>query len=578
MARRQEQGSRRREQQERERRRREELEREESTAAGEKEKEKEKEKEESTVAAAMVATEKENGEDKEKEKEGEEEKFGQQFFRVFLPQQYGERLRIPLSFNQYLRNQPAGMVSLKGQSGNIWLAELAVDTEGLFFANGWKEFVRDHSIETGHFLTFRYDGRSKFSVVVFDGKCIEKPSAFHARPCKDLIVKLENGEGDMGMNATDPSQILVSPLGGSNENTRERVSEMDANGTILQRCSSVLEKGKKISPGVLVGTNKTASTSLNKDMSVSDQSESVPNEESIGTTRKRIREMDANGSTSEKCSKVSEMVMKKGPEASVVNNEASTSLNMDMNAAGPAESLLATPEDSNGTTRKRVKEINVNDSTFKKCSSASVKGKEKCPVASVGTYKSTTTSRNSTEESDSESSMLEQSISSIKAEISSPMRLRKNKDVPKCGKCQRQLLVISQRPPVTEEQKNHALQRAKKFKSKNPFALQIMKESYVYVGFFMNLPCGFVRDCLPRANKKLKLWDPQGKSWDVNYVYYSARAVGAFSGGWSKFSLGNNLEKFDICVFELISKDDIKVHIYRVVPEITPFLPGTNRK
>ena len=50
---------------------------------------------------------------------------------------------------------------------------------------------------------------------------------------------------------------------------------------------------------------------------------------------------------------------------------------------------------------------------------------------------------------------------------------------------QRQLKVISQRPVITEEQKNQALQRAKQFKSKNPFGLQIMKESYVYVGFFL---------------------------------------------------------------------------------------------
>jgi hypothetical protein len=49
----------------------------------------------------------------------------------------------------------------------------------------------------------------------------------------------------------------------------------------------------------------------------------------------------------------------------------------------------------------------------------------------------------------------------------------------------KQLKVISQRPAVTEEQKNQALQRAKQFKSKSPFGLHIMKESYVYVGFFM---------------------------------------------------------------------------------------------
>jgi hypothetical protein len=99
-----------------------------------------------------------------------------------------------------------------------------------------------------------------------------------------------------------------------------------------------------------------------------------------------------------------------------------------------------------------------------------------------------------------------------------------------------------------------------------------------YLPVLQNIPCEFTRQCLPRANRKFKLWDPQGKSWDVNYVYYSDRSVSAFSGGWGKFSVGNNLEKFDVCVFELISKDNIKVHIYRVVPEITPFLPGPGRK
>jgi hypothetical protein len=49
----------------------------------------------------------------------------------------------------------------------------------------------------------------------------------------------------------------------------------------------------------------------------------------------------------------------------------------------------------------------------------------------------------------------------------------------------RQPVVISQRHLVPEEEKNHALERAKEFKSRHPFAGQVMMESYVYVGFFM---------------------------------------------------------------------------------------------
>jgi hypothetical protein len=65
------------------------------------------------------------------------------------------------------------------------------------------------------------------------------------------------------------------------------------------------------------------------------------------------------------------------------------------------------------------------------------------------------------------------------------------------------------------------------------------------------------------------LWDPQGKSWRVNYICYNECSVAAFCKGWGKFSVVNNLEKFDVCVFELFKEENFKVHIYRVVPEST---------
>lgn len=55
------------------------------------------------------------------------------------------------------------------------------------------------------------------------------------------------------------------------------------------------------------------------------------------------------------------------------------------------------------------------------------------------------------------------------------------------SKKSRQLVVISQRRTVTEEEKNNALKRAKKFKSKNPFAVQVMMESYVCGVFLGNV-------------------------------------------------------------------------------------------
>jgi hypothetical protein len=185
------------------------------------------------------------------------------------------------------------VVYLKGQSGNTWLAELASDNVGLFFVKGWKEFVRDHSIGTGHFLTFRYDGQSQFSVIIFDAMCIEKPSAFHAKPCKDPVVKLEVSEGDVDMNAAGPSQVVASRLEASDGTTRKRVSETDANGSTKKKSSSVLENGRPETPVV---TCKATLSNINVDMNSADPPETmaVPLEESNTTTRKRISEMVAN--------------------------------------------------------------------------------------------------------------------------------------------------------------------------------------------------------------------------------------------------------------------------------------------
>ncbi|CAM0874739.1 unnamed protein product [Alopecurus aequalis] len=320
--------------------------------------------------AAMAG--RQNGKTKGKGKEVEGEEFGHQFCRVLSAQEYTERLRIPPSFSQYLRNEPLGLVCLLGQSGNPWLVELASDTEGLFFRNGWKEFVMDHSIEEGDILTFCYYRRSHFSVVVFDEKCTEKPSAFHAQPSIDVVDTTE----------------------------------------------------------------------------------------SDGTKRNRAREIDANSSTLRKRSNGSSVV----------------------------------------------------------CKSAN--------------------------------------FNSTKAVV----------------KVQKQPAVMSQRPPVSEAQKNYALEKAKQYKWKYPITLQIMKECHVYNTFFMIIPCEFVREYLPQTDKKLTLWDPQGKAWEVTYVYCRERCAGAFSGGWGKFSVGNHLEEFDVCVFELFLKDNIKVHIYRADVTLTPYL------
>ena len=65
----------------------------------------------------------------------------------------------------------------------------------------------------------------------------------------------------------------------------------------------------------------------------------------------------------------------------------------------------------------------------------------------------------------------------------------------------------------------------------------------------------------------MTLWDPQAKPWKVWYEYTGGECPrAAFSAGWGALAMENNLEKWDVCVFELLDHDyNIKLHVYMAV-------------
>jgi hypothetical protein len=76
---------------------------------------------------------------------------------------------------------------------------------------------------------------------------------------------------------------------------------------------------------------------------------------------------------------------------------------------------------------------------------------------------------------------------------------------------------------------------------------------------------------LPRERMEVTLLGPTNKEWQVQYL--GDRSHPGLSGGWRYFSLDNNVEEGDVCVFEFVDtiKYCFKVHIFRVVKKCTPF-------
>ncbi|XP_044970656.1 uncharacterized protein LOC123430889 [Hordeum vulgare subsp. vulgare] len=141
-------------------------------------------------------------------------------------------------------------------------------------------------------------------------------------------------------------------------------------------------------------------------------------------------------------------------------------------------------------------------------------------------------------------------------------------------KVQRRPELKSQRRPVTQSDKKDAMNRARRFQSERPYVMKEMNHNNVYGSCFMIIPDMFVENFLPKDSRKITLWDPQAKPWKVSYEYTGGeRPRAAFSAGWGAVAMENNLEKWDICIFELLDQEyNIKLHVFRAVLEITPFV------
>ncbi|XP_041015198.1 B3 domain-containing protein At1g49475-like [Juglans microcarpa x Juglans regia] len=93
------------------------------------------------------------------------------FFKIMLPSAMAQKkLRIPVKFVRLFGDELPTVVTLILPNGCSWQVglERATHEKEIWFHKGWHDFVEYHSIDSGHFLVFRYEGNSNFHVLVFD--------------------------------------------------------------------------------------------------------------------------------------------------------------------------------------------------------------------------------------------------------------------------------------------------------------------------------------------------------------------------------------------------------------------------
>ncbi|CAA6658198.1 unnamed protein product [Spirodela intermedia] len=110
------------------------------------------------------------------------------FFKVFISDCSSKRLAIPPDFCKHIEPNINRRICLRRPRGSSWSVDLVREEGGgVFFQNGWEEFVSDHDLKTGDFLVFKYGGGPHFIVVVFDPTGCEK-EAFHVTPFPEVVI------------------------------------------------------------------------------------------------------------------------------------------------------------------------------------------------------------------------------------------------------------------------------------------------------------------------------------------------------------------------------------------------------
>ncbi|KAF5747081.1 transcriptional factor B3 family protein [Tripterygium wilfordii] len=130
----------------------------------------------------------------------------------------------------------------------------------------------------------------------------------------------------------------------------------------------------------------------------------------------------------------------------------------------------------------------------------------------------------------------------------------------------------SNRRPITGEEKKNALRLAEAALTREGFMVA-MKPTHVYKKYFMTIPSFWMKQHLTLEDQGIIL-RVKDNTWHTKFSYVKSRGFGGLARGWKNFAMDNNLEEFDVCVFERGSDMNdcilLDVNIFRVVEEVRP--------
>ncbi|KAJ0962778.1 hypothetical protein J5N97_027900 [Dioscorea zingiberensis] len=528
------------------------------------------------------------------------------FFKVFLPHNGTKELGIPPMFRKHLEGKLPRNIALIGPSGNQWNVELVRDGNNMVFAKGWKEFFADHSISTGDFMIFKYKNHSKFTTWIFDPTACEKEEAFWAKPKNGAANDNRQAFNAKPKNVAEEdqaTQVTLKRKRAQRSPCSERLDNPHRTGMKNEMRKSRMVSGLNSDSGYSIPEKvhqtipqKRGRKNKNPENDHCDNPNLVDRTENIGSAHIPLENVQPKvpGKRGRK---------KKQPENNHPQN--SNIIHHTENIGSDyihLEKVQPKFPGKRGRKQKQPENDHTQNPYFmdftENIGSDYIPKKKVQPKVPLKRGRKKGQPKNDPSHNSDIMSHTDDSESVYKPPASMlpkvPGKRGRKKMQPEnvaphnsniINSAERLVTVEeengrtgesytaplkSRRRPVSQEELNRAIDRSQAFRSAYPFISLVMRDSYCYHHFQLNLPFGFAKEHLPTSNTKMTLWDPNGRSWPVAYLYYRRRA--ALRSGFNRFSYENNLERGDVCIFELIKPDEMRVHIYRVVEEITPLI------
>ncbi|KAI8542291.1 hypothetical protein RHMOL_Rhmol08G0127400 [Rhododendron molle] len=122
----------------------------------------------------------------------------------------------------------------------------------------------------------------------------------------------------------------------------------------------------------------------------------------------------------------------------------------------------------------------------------------------------------------------------------------------------RQCPFTVKKPFSSGKGKSRPLERARAFRSENPYFTKIMSSSYVSTGYTFYLPAEFSKENLSERPEKVVLQSANKGEWPVKCHYEGRNRHCLY---WKSFVQANNVKVGDVCVFELIKSSEPRLKV-----------------